>query len=518
MTLFPSDNLVFDTALPYAGGCILLAFGLLVRLRPFRINPKLGVDNWYWLLCAEDARRRRRLPARLPYFMLEPDEQWYPPLYAGILALFPTGLLERHGGKVSQIIDMLHCLLIYVGVLAVAKNVPLALLAGLSYAVAYTPMIWNTQLQPRGLGNLMLTLAVGGLWFYSQTHSPLVWAGVVGLSTAILFLHKMTTQMWLVYVFGFGLWARDWTIPALLPACVVCAVVVSKGFYVKVLRAHWDIVSFWHENIRFLGSHQYYESTRYGKDDFVSTALHQPTLRGFVSKCRTLFQCQVFVLLLPVLAAGTALSSAPRSGGGVEGFLWWWLGLTLMWCLLTTFVPYFTALGAGVLYLYQSFFPLFVLAGLMVQRVPAPALVCLFVAWCGAMYLSMRQYARYLKSLASSQGDGLSEDLGKVLDHLKGLPNDGVFCIPFTLPDVTAYRTRKKVFWGGHGYGFRTMLDPYFPIMREDVVQTLTHRPLSYVLCQRDYLESLDDIGLEEGRTVRPIYGRGGYELYEVIK
>src|SRR4030043_264039 len=94
-----------------------LLIGLWVRIRPLRANPALGVDHWYWLLCAEDVKKRRKLPPKLPYFMLEIEEQWYPPLFAGLLALLPIRFLEKNGGKISQLIDLLHGLLIFLAVL-----------------------------------------------------------------------------------------------------------------------------------------------------------------------------------------------------------------------------------------------------------------------------------------------------------------------------------------------------------------------------------------------------------------
>jgi hypothetical protein len=54
--------------------------------------------------------------------------------------------------------------------------------------------------------------------------------------------------------------------------------------------------------------------------------------------------------------------------------------------------------------------------------------------------------------------------------------------------------------------------------MRENVRETLKNEPLSYLLFWRGYLRSLKDIGLEEGRDIRHLFGKGDYELYEVVK
>jgi hypothetical protein len=501
-------------ALEFLTFIFLLLVGLWVRLRPLQGNPGLGVDTWYWLLCAEDVKRRRRLPPKLPYFMLENEEQWYPPLFSGLLAFLPISWLKDHGGKVAQLIDLLHGFIIFLVVLWLSNSLVIAFLSGLSYHLAWFPLTYNTQLQPRGLANFLLTLAMGGLWLYLYRSSLGMWVGVLVISVIMLFLHKMTVQMWIIYLLGFGLWAWDWKILFLVPASVFLALIISKGFYIKILWAHWDIISFWHENIKYLGSHQYYESSLYRKEGFVSTAFHQRGWRHQIRKLLSLFKYNVFLLLFPVLA----YHSLSHPQGELETFLWMWLGLTYLWTLLTTFAPYFVALGAGHYYLYQSFFPLFLLTGLSIRSMIVPIQGWLFVFWGIGLVYSLVKWKRYCRSVSLHKTPMVGNDLKEVLDYLKALPKDGVFCIPFQIPDETAFWTRKKVFWGGHSYGFHTLLKPFFPIIREEVRETLKSKPLNYLLFWRGYLKSLKDVGLEEGRDIRYLYDKGEYELYEVVK
>ena len=201
----------------------------------------------------------------------------------------------------------------------------------------------------------------------------------------------------------------------------------------------------------------------------------------------------------------------------LKSFMWCWLGLTYLWIFLTTFVPYFKALGAGILYLYQSFLPLFLLVALLVYDLPPHLQWVLFILWAFGLILSVLQWEKHCRNAAHQGKDVLQAGLGEVLNYLKEQPKDGVFCIPFVLSDPTAYWTRKKVFWGGHSFGFHKMLKPYFPIMRMNVVETLENHPLNYILVKNGYLDSLRDIGLEEGKKVRQLYHSGEFELYEVL-
>jgi len=492
----------------------LMIIGIWVRFRALRMNPALGVDNWYWLLCIEDVKTNGRIPARLPYFMLEIEEQWYPPLYSWVMSLFPMKILEKHGGRIAQFTDLLNGIVIFLAILWFSGSIPLAFLSGFSYIIALLPLSYSNQLQPRGLANVLLSLAVLGLWFYIRTGSSVVWSGILIISVTLLFLHKMTTQIWWVYLIGFGIWAKDWTLPFLLPVSIFFAILISKGFYLKVLKAHWDIVTFWSENIQYLGSHQYYESPSYRKEGFVSTAIHQRGYRHQIRTLRSIFLNNIFIILLPVYI----YFDSSRFRGDFESFLLWWLGLTYLWIFLTTFVPYFKALGAGILYLYQSFLPLFLVVTLLVYDMPLHLQSVFFILWAVGLILSVLQWEKYCRNAAHQVREVFQAGLGEVLNYLKEQPKEGVFCIPFTLPDIAAYWTRKKVFWGGHGYGFHTYLKPYFPIMRENVLQTLATKPINYVLFWRRYLDSLEDIGLKAGRDLRFLFGKGDYELYELVK
>ena len=90
----------------------------------------------------------------------------------------------------------------------------------------------------------------------------------------------------------------------------------------------------------------------------------------------------------------------------------------------------------------------------------------------------MVKWEKYCRSVPVYKAATLGKDLKEVLDYLKQMPKDGVFCVPFLLADGTAFWTRKKVFWGGHSYGFQILLKPYFPIMREQIKETLKKKSL----------------------------------------
>ena len=90
---------------------------------------------------------------------------------------------------------------------------------------------------------------------------------------------------------------------------------------------------------------------------------------------------------------------------------------------------------------------------------------------------------KFYKGLQNKNKD---EKFDKAIKFLKNSRLDRVMTIPFQLPDEVAYKTSKKVFFGGHGYGF-LWLEPYFPVMNEKIEQAISDWDLGAIFLQKDY-------------------------------
>ena len=100
--------------------------------------------------------------------------------------------------------------------------------------------------------------------------------------------------------------------------------------------------------------------------------------------------------------------------------------MTYLWALLTTFVPYFKALGAGSYYLQQSFTPLFLLASMAPHDVSGSAQRLLFVLWGISLFFSGAIWEKYCESAAARKANAKPADLRKVLDYLRTAEGRGL--------------------------------------------------------------------------------------------
>src|SRR5919199_5263510 len=94
-------------------GLGLVGLALYLRLRIFIGTRPGGVDTWYYLASAEAIRAQKRLPIRLPQYLLHEDKESYPAVFPLFLALLPQEWLRSYFWLVSPIIDCVQLLLLY---------------------------------------------------------------------------------------------------------------------------------------------------------------------------------------------------------------------------------------------------------------------------------------------------------------------------------------------------------------------------------------------------------------------
>src|SRR5215475_103088 len=94
-------------------GLALVGLALYLRLRVFVGTRPGGVDTWYYLASAEAIRAQRRLPIRLPQYLLQDRQESYPAVFPLLLALLPPDWLRSYFWLVSPIIDAIQLLLLY---------------------------------------------------------------------------------------------------------------------------------------------------------------------------------------------------------------------------------------------------------------------------------------------------------------------------------------------------------------------------------------------------------------------
>lgn len=465
----------------FAIACLLGLGALVLRMLPYLLaKGDLGVDHWYWKSYIENYRINRRFPPQLTQYLLD-QHQWYPPVFPLLVTALPDSVFTRFNQLIAIGIDLLRMsLILVVSFWMTGGNTMAMVMAGVIYATVPILVSYNTQLNPRGLGALALDSALCLFVWSESLNSPwLIWGIIALLAGGMLLTHKMTTQLFWFLCPSLGLIMGDWRFFLLIPVSIGVAILMSRGFYLRVIQAHWDIVTFWHRNWRWLQAHPVKESPVYGEPGFETpTKFYRKGLPGLMSHVRYLvgFSPVAWIVVVAAVAAG-ALSS-----GASYQFVVVWGIFCLAFSLLTLFVPFLKCLGSGYFYLYNAAFPV-ALAGAMLFRD--------YPEWVGVLWLGVAgnlvALGLYYRSVAQSKRIRHDGNFDRALEFLKTARRGTVMCLPLQWSDAVAYKTGQPVLTGGHGYGFK-LFEPVFPRVMMPIQEVVQKFDVRYLLTKDGYL------------------------------
>ena len=438
-----------------------------------------GCDAWFFLLCAEQFRIHRRLPVRLPsLYMLEPDEQWYPPGFIVFCALFSDAFLKKYHWAITHIVDGIIACILFLGGYTITGQIPLSLWGVAMYALQPALIMEYSNLTSRPLGCAFQFAFV--LCSYAGIHCDLYFfPAAIFFGVLLLYTHKLSTQiLWFLFPF-FAIMERDVSWVFILFFTYFIAFLLRPGYFTKILRAHWDIVRFWHKHWAWLGAHQVKDSPLYGHQPFRAGYYAQSWsffLRSFIKTVLT--NCTI-VFTIPALIFFNNLDLF------AQFCLFWVLGVHI-WAIFVQFLPFLRCIGIGIQYLKYSYLPSLFLAvellfffngyGLYNHSVAIILLMCL-----------LYKYARLIRHCQKNRPEQeCSEDLDNQFNFLRNAPDARILTLPLSLADITAYKTRKPVCWGTHGYGF-VSAEYVLPVLKKKLSWLMKRYGLTHLLLDERY-------------------------------
>ncbi|MDH4182682.1 MAG: hypothetical protein OEV92_00535 [Nitrospinota bacterium] len=476
-----------------------------------KTGAESSVDHWYWKSYVEALRFDWKFPPALSKYLLDAG-QWYPPLYPIFLALLPKRVFEGYTRYIAAFIDLARLALLMAAIWRLSEGSHWAVFAGgLVYSTTFILITYNTQLNSRGFGAILLDLAaLLYLGMMSPEESRWIYISVVLSCALILLMHKMTTQLLWFLCLAAAIVYGDWMLAALIPFSAAMALLISGGFYWKVARAHWDIVAYWNRNWQWLQAHPLMESPIYGDPGYSSPGkFHQRGLAGIYKHLSYLIMYApgVWLLALPLAAAGCR----QLHGNPDLAYIAVWVGVTASFAVITTFVPVMKCLGSGYFYLYNAAFPAALLWGLLAADPKGPG-GYYYAGLAMVLMLSAVGYVMYLRRQSRAQAEA-EDKLPEVIQYLATAPKGVFFCYPLQMAEIAAYKTHHSVLWGGHGYGF-TKLDPIFPRLLKPIREVASEYDLRYFLTIEGWAPQkfIDDLPAEK------VLSFGKYRLYLLCK
>ncbi|QOP45835.1 hypothetical protein FM071_05845 [Sulfurimonas paralvinellae] len=422
------------------------------------------VDQWYWLKYRDAARKQKKCPPELPEYLLE-VKQWYPPFFGCFLSILPDDILN-YSAFITQFLSFFRLILIVLfGKLIGIEFSTSIFVAIMVYLTAPILIYYDNQINSRIFGSILLDILILFFFGYFEYELSYMLLPIVLLTILLILTHKMSHQLYVFLLIGLSVFYTS-----LIPIFIyIFANIIAFLFfnYKNYLKHHIEIVKFWHRNRYKLGSHQFYESNIYGKKDFVHVnRVHGNGLKSVIKKLSLIIGMLPFTIFV--------IFSFELNFFGLVFFM------TMLFILLTSFVDKFLCLGSGNLYTYNlvTIISFYVIYTDIYFADFTNQILLLIISVMTAVSIF-----KFYKGLKNKSRD---KDFEDAIDFLKNSDLDRVMVIPFQLPDEVTYKTSKKVFWGGHGYGF-LWLEPYFPVMNVKIEKAMKDWNLGAIFLKKDY-------------------------------
>lgn len=439
---------------------------MLIRLFPNWRHRHKGCDAYNILLNAEVLRKQKSLPIKMPpIFVLEDEDQWYPPGFLIFCALIPDRLLKKWYWALNHLIDFFSAGLVAFLVYEIGDNIQFSIVAILAYGLAAGPLQEFSTLNVRPFGTLLFNGFLISTWFaFSDVNflavEPLLVAVICAV--ALFYSHKLSLQQLWFLLPSLSIFMVDWRWGAMFIALYgVSFLLWPRGAW-RIMRGHWVIISFWHRNWRQLGAHAVRQSPVYGdgvtRTDFyagngvaslkrhILDMVHQnyfvvPFLVGYMSGASTLDATGLFLLVwcVTVYSAGFLIHTVPLLRG----------------------------IGLGRQYYKYAIPPTLVGCALAVQGGDIISVTFSAIA----ALLGLRQYLLIIKAQGGPdpQGTEEAEDLDGALQALDKEESGSVMTLPVHLADRVCYTLRKPVYWGTHSDVFDQRLQNFFPVLQKQL-------------------------------------------------
>jgi hypothetical protein len=446
-----------------------------------------GVDQWFWKAYIREYKKNKKMPPELSQFVLD-EGQWYPPLFGIIISNFTEAFVFKYSNLIAILIDLSRMYLLLYCVYILTGRFNSVIIAGIIYS--FTPILisYNSQLNPRSIGAIFLDIFFINILFYNidnHTNFIFITIALIISSTLILLVHKMTTQLLVFFLIIISLIQNNYFYILILIASIFLALIVSKGFYWKVLRAHLDIIKFWNRNWKYLSAHPVKESSIYKDPNYKSNRYFQSGIIGFFKPLNFIiaFNPWVWVAILLYLLN----DYENRYSENLDSLLFIIIIICITFTLSTTFLPFMRCFGNGYLYGFNTAFIAALSISVIWGGLKHSLLINIILVLSSVLVLIF--LFLYFKKIYYSKTLKTDKDLNGIIDILKNQPDGVVMCFPQHWHDLVAFKTNKKVFFGGHGYGFNK-LELIFPIIKDNISTIVKNNNIKYLLTYQGYLST----------------------------
>ncbi len=482
---------------------VVALFGFILQSWPRFINRLFGVDVWTRLLEVEHIRNNNH---RIPHDKLSGqfivDGYFdYPPVFPFLLSYIPKKLLLKLQGFIAPLIDSLHGLIVYFLALYLGQDAGIALTAQIIYVLTPVIAIENSYLTPRSLGYTLFTLATAPIILFMFQGYQLFLLISLFFTTILFLTHRFAIQAFLFLSVFFLFFLNTPVFLQIFLTGFALSVVITRGYYIRVLKGHLFNIYFWIRNLDYRYAHQ---------------------VRGIITKNIATDTVNTIYKYLEIFSPILIFATNPWA---LSAFVVAFLGIARS----APISPVYTAFAAWVLFFYVFGVIVLKIRHLMpigegyryMEMATAPSSILAAVAlyyflgtsyglWIGVGFVTLCVvniavilYFQ-LKTIIKDRNRSVTDDMQKVFRyinrHSKKTSPMRIICVPHQNTTMTVYHTNAQVFVNADNPGLMRITEVY-PMLRKSLVDLRKKYRLTHALVKTGFV-TLKELKLPESKVV----------------
>lgn len=470
----------------------------LLQIYPRFFNKYFGVDVWTRLIETEIIRKNHyRIPNKpiKKGFIFEGYFD-YPPIFILLLSLFPKKTLEKYQGYIAPFFDAIENILVFFITIQLTGNIYIALLAQLIYTLTPVVALENSALVPRSIGYLLFSLSFYTLLLYTSAsfgqYIYLILAII--FSTLTLLTHRFATQSLFFICIFFFLIEKNIYYLLVFMSSMIFAVIVSRGYYLRVLKVHITNMVFWSKNSANRFAHQVYGHIPSAKN---------PDLMGTIYKLLSKFAPLTLLISNVWILSSFLYLTVDIEKGEILTKMAMWVILFYILAILVMMIRILIPIGEGYRYIEMTQVPTSILTSyvfFMFFNSPYKVFALIILAGLLISSLAVILVIQY-KAVIKDKNRSLTEDMRNVFKFVNKLPGTPrIMCLPHQITTMVAYNTKADILVGIDSYSVKFMGD-FYPVLRKPISELAKKYDLSHLFLRESFAK-LKDLKLKKSKIV----------------
>lgn len=476
-------------------GFIIPTLSYIFQSYPRLFNKYFGVDVWSRMIEADYFRKNHhRVPMQkiTDGFILEGYLD-YPPALPWLLSFIPKNHLFKIQGFIAPLFDIIQNYLVFLITLQLTNNLSAAILSQVIYSTIPLTILENSYLTPRSLGYLNFTLAFYPLLLFSLV--PRIHYFIFGFPFLILlfFTHKFALQSFLFISIFLSLITNNPFYILIFLAGLIVAILISKGYYLRIMRGHIANILFWVKNYKYRFSHQVRGLSSSKKKDLVGniyTAMGAfPPLSLIATNLWVIIPLFLFTVLkfhLPIqIPLGQYSLRDP-----LMLMVYVWIAFFYLFSIFVLTIKPLTPIGEGQRYMEMSLAPTAIISAIaffVFFNSTYKTLTIILYASIFIVNLCLTLFLQ-LKGIIQDKNRSMTEDMGELFRYINKLnPAPRILCIPHQITTMILYNTKAQVLVEIQTGDLRR-IDDVFPILRRPVSEIAEKYHLNLLVIKKDYV------------------------------